>query len=301
MPYDKAFQEALQSYYESHDFTGRIPAFDAGKYTPAQTAVYLKAKTFFSQAWVKLLPDIGNKRSMKNFSPDYPLNCLKDGDAAYIADAVTEVFFDEEQFNDALDFFFSTLQEPLEVGLNACAKAHGKEVDDLSDDEIADVVGKLTDLYMEELVHALMVAQKAPGIYTALHSGKEKLTVHGDFNQSVKENHDKINFDKRWTHSDTKLGEALSLEQVAKNNPEAVAAGTDFFSSPDSNEDAYIELRNGFLATLSEADHFLFTLREEGKTQKEIADQLGYKTHSAVSKRLQTMRGQFEKYMRTQQ
>ena len=31
MPYDKAFQEALQSYYEAHDFTGRIPAFDAGK------------------------------------------------------------------------------------------------------------------------------------------------------------------------------------------------------------------------------------------------------------------------------
>ena len=62
MPYDKAFQEAQQSYYEAHDFTGRIPAFDAGKYTPAQMAVYLKAKTFFSQAWVKLLPDIGNKR-----------------------------------------------------------------------------------------------------------------------------------------------------------------------------------------------------------------------------------------------
>ncbi len=106
MLYDKTFQEALQSYYEVHDFTGRFPAFDAGNYTPAQTAIYLKAKTFFSQAWVKLLPDIGNKRSMKNFSPDYPLNCLKDGDAAYIADAVTEIFFDEEQFDDALDSSF---------------------------------------------------------------------------------------------------------------------------------------------------------------------------------------------------
>ena len=63
-----------------------------------------------------------------------------------------------------------------------------------------------------------------------------------------------------------------SLEQVAKNDPEAVAAGTDFFASPDSNEDAYIELRNGFLATLSEADRLLAPLR-----------------------------GQFEEYMRTQQ
>ena len=93
----------------------------------------------------------------------------------------------------------------------------------------------------------------------------------------------------------------LPWSKSQKNDPEAVAAGTDFFFSPDSNEDAYIELCNGFLATLSEADRLLFTLRERGKTQKEIADQLGYKTHSAVSKRLQAMRGQFEEYMRTQQ
>ena len=88
-PTTKPIRTPCNRNYEAHDFTGRIPAFDAGKYTPAQTAVYLKAKTFFSQAWVKLLPDIGNKHSMKNFSPDYPLNCPKDGDAAYIADAVT--------------------------------------------------------------------------------------------------------------------------------------------------------------------------------------------------------------------
>lgn len=63
-----------------------------------------------------------------------------------------------------------------------------------------------------------------------------------------------------------------SLKQVAKNDPEAVAVWTDFFFSPGSNEDAYIELRNGFLATLSEADRLLVPLR-----------------------------GQFEEYMRTQQ
>ena len=42
----------------------------------------------------------------------------KKGDAAYIADAVAEIFIGEEQFDDALDFFFSTLQEPLEVRMN---------------------------------------------------------------------------------------------------------------------------------------------------------------------------------------
>lgn len=36
MPYDKETRDALQAYYETHDFTGNIPAFDDKKYTPAQ-------------------------------------------------------------------------------------------------------------------------------------------------------------------------------------------------------------------------------------------------------------------------
>ena len=61
-----------------------------------------------------------------------------------------------------------------------------------------------------------------------------------------------------------------------------------------------MELRNGFLATLSEDDRTIFIMRENGKTQKEIAETLGYKTHSSVTKRLQAMRGQFEIYIKEQ-
>ena len=39
-------------------------------------------------------------------------------------------------------------------------------------------------------------------------------------------------------------------------------------------------------------------MRENGKTQKEIAEALGYKTHSTVTKRLQVMREQFEVYIK---
>lgn len=34
------------------------------------------------------------------------------------------------------------------------------------------------------------------------------------------------------------------------------------------------------------------------RTTEEIAEVLGYKTHSAVTKRLQAMRGQFEMYIK---
>ncbi len=235
MPYDKETRDALQAYYETHDFTGNIPAFDDKKYTPAQLQIYAKAKKFFAQSWLKLLPETGNKRSMRNFSKNYPLNCLKEGDAAYIADMVAQIMGDEERFKASIDKFFSDLQEPLETGLRACAKAHGKTPEELTDEEIEDVVDKLAGLFMEEMINALMTAQKTPEIFAALHKGDTKLTAHEDFNDSVCENHDKINFLKRWTHSDTQLGAALSLEEVMATDRDAVENASDFFSLVESN------------------------------------------------------------------
>ena len=113
MPYDKETRDALQAYYETHDFTGNIPAFDDKKYTPAQLQIYAKAKKFFAQSWLKLLPETGNKRSMRNFSKNYPPSCLKEGDAAYIADMVAQIMGDEKQFKASVDKFFFDLQEPL--------------------------------------------------------------------------------------------------------------------------------------------------------------------------------------------
>lgn len=300
MPYDKETRDALQAYYETHDFTGNIPAFDDKKYTPAQLRIYGKAKKFFAQSWLKLLPETGNKRSMRNFSKNYPLNCLKEGDAAYIADMVAQIMGDEERFKVSIDKFFSDLQETLEAGFKACAKAHGKTPEELTDEEIEDVVDKLAGLFMEEMINALMTAQKTPEIFAALHKGDTKLTAHEDFNDFVCENHDKINFLKRWTHSDTQLGAALSLEEVMESDRDAAENASDFFSPAESTEETYSELRNGFLATLSEDDRTIFIMREKGKTQKEIAEALGYKTHSAVTKRLQAMREQFEMYIKEQ-
>ena len=217
------------------------------KYTPAQLRIYGKAKKFFAQSWLKLLPETGNKRSMRNFSKNYPPSCLKEGDAAYIADMVAEIMGDEKQFKASIDKFFFDLQEPLEAGLRACAKTHGKTPEELTDEEIEDVVDKLAGLFMEEMINALMTAQKTPEIFAALHKGDTKLTAHEDFNDSVCENHDKINFLKRWTHSNTQLGAALSLEEVMATDRDAVENASDFFSPAESTEEAYSELRNGFL------------------------------------------------------
>ena len=99
---------------------------------------------------------------------------------------------------------------------------------------------------------------------------------------------------------ETQLGAAWSLDAVTASNMDAVENAADFFSPAESTEEAYTELRNGFLATLPEDDRAIFIMRENGKTQKEIAGALGYKTHGAGANRLQAMREPFEMYIKKQ-
>ena len=45
-----------------------------------------------------------------------------------------------------------------------------------------------------------------------------------------------------------------------------------------------------FWTSITEADQNLLRMKMDGLTQKEIAAELGYKTHSAVTKRLQKLK-----------
>ncbi len=51
-----------------------------------------------------------------------------------------------------------------------------------------------------------------------------------------------------------------------------------------------------FTETLSKKDMQILKFRLEGYTQKEIAEMLGYKTHSAVTKRIKAIGEAYEKF-----
>jgi DNA-directed RNA polymerase specialized sigma24 family protein len=54
-----------------------------------------------------------------------------------------------------------------------------------------------------------------------------------------------------------------------------------------------------FMATLSEKDRQILELRVEGFTYQEIADKVGYKTHSAVKKRIDKIGSKFQEHTNT--
>ena len=80
MPYDKETRNALQAYYETHDFTGSIPAFDDKKYTPAQLRKLQRClyspKTFYCPRAVFCLQSISNVTAHKNGGIDIKVRSL---------------------------------------------------------------------------------------------------------------------------------------------------------------------------------------------------------------------------------
>ena len=107
----------------------------------------------------------------------------------------------------------------------------------------------------------------------------------------------KASFEAQWFHERTIVGKQMrSLEEMMESANEA-GISFDVADSNDYFEDAINRLSwEQFLSTLSERDQLIVRLKKEGYTDQEIADKVGYKTHSAVVKRIQKIAQLLEDY-----
>lgn len=113
-----------------------------------------------------------------------------------------------------------------------------------------------------------------------------------------RESNQKIDFYRKWYHTRSKKAE-FSLEGYKEHLMEVYDDNEWEIPDPVSDfEDEVIEKADvqRFLSTLSENDRNILQMRQEGYTLQEIADKLGYKTHSAVLKRINKIGMQYEKY-----
>ena len=111
----------------------------------------------------------------------------------------------------------------------------------------------------------------------------------------------KINHYRKWYHTRVKNITVESLDELkeryAENND-----GMEW-DVPDERSDINRTVLepmavDEFLASLSETDRQILTMRMEGITLEKIAEKLGYKTHSAVHKRIRKIGLAYEKFMR---
>jgi len=194
--------------------------------------------------------------------------------------------------NEYIGMMFDIYAEPIEKGLIGYAGQLGKSVDDLTDDEILFVVEKVAEVAGEVTTNVLMQGQQVPALYDI----SKDIPQHEDF--SAKITADKINFLNKWTHYKTKLGAPLFFGELSEEEANGIEGAKDFFASADSEtQKEYEELRDSFADTLNSTDREIYYLKEKGYTQAEIATRLGYKTHSAVTKRLAAMKKNLDEFL----
>ena len=281
----------LQSFFQNNDFTANIALEREHNSEGEQAKIFVRTKKIFGEYWLGNLRKIGVKRKMKNLSKDHPVNFLENADADYFSEQISEIYTDPDKLNEYIDRFFEMYGEPVMLGIDCYAKSVGKEADDLTDEEIHTVVEKVAGVIDETLIETVMQGQQVPAIFGV----SKKIPQHEDFTERL--NQDKINFYNKWTHAKTKLGAPLLFSELSEDETTDIEGAKMFFANDPEEERRYIFLRDEFAKTLNGTDREIYYLLEKGITQKEIAKRLGYKTHSAVSKRMKIMNKDFKKFL----
>lgn len=284
-------KDELVAFFQNNDFTANIALEREHNSEGEKAEIFIRTKKIFGEYWLGNLRKIGVKRKMKNFSKNYPLNFLENADADYFSEQISEIYTDPDKLNEYVDRFFEMYEQPVMLGLDCYAKSVSKEIDDLSDEEIHTVVEKVAGVIDETLIETVMQGQQVPAIFGI----SKKIPQHEDFTEKL--NQDKINFYNKWTHAKTKLGAPLLFSELSEDESTGIEGARNFFDNNPAEEQRYKFLREEFAKNLNSTDREIYYLAEQGYKQKEIAKRLGYKTHSAVSKRMKIMNKDFKKFL----
>lgn len=284
-------KDELVKFFQNNDFTANMALEREHNSEGEQAKIFVRTKKIFGEYWLGNLRKLGVKRKMKNFSKDHPVNFLENADADYFSEQISEIYADPDKLNEYVDRFFEMYEQPVMLGLDCYAKSVSKEIDDLSDEEIHTVVEKVAGVIDETLIETVMQGQQVPQIFGI----SKKIPKHEDFTEKLSQ--DKINFYNKWTHANTKLGAPLLFSELSEDESTGIEGARNFFDNNPAEEQRYTFLREEFAKTLNSTDREIYYLAEQGYKQKEIAQRLGYKTHSAVSKRMKIMNKDFKKFL----
>ena len=273
----------LKAFFREHDFSTQVSKYDPMVATDEQNRVYIKAKKYFLSSWNQQMKVLTGKGSLINFTSNAPVRCLEEANENLVAGAVMEILTDETLCECIIDSMLTTLEGDITAELDKYAKAHNKSVEDLTESEFAFVFDQFSDLFLSVMINKLMQVESVPEIMGV----SKEIGAHEDFATTANTNYDKIDFKRQWNHTRSRVGEMESLDQIEKAEHKAPESATEFTEEDPQTHLEIVETIKEFYAFLGdETDIKIFKLNADGYTQKQIAEQLGFKTHSAVGKRL---------------
>lgn len=286
--------------FQQNDFTMR-PSKTSPLAKDERTAQIYKnveklSKKIFRETWLANLKEAGMEDSPLNFSKDDPLTLLTNQNEQFFSSQAAAILAEpnEQTLEIVTSLFLETCGEVLCGLYIRYAEEHKVDVDDIDDKIFLPIVWEVVQAYLAEIYNYLAELQSIPEIIDVLKTNR----TQEDFNEGVAENHSKIDFDRKWTHSRTKTGPVMSFEELCENveglDDEAkqdaierkiweAAGGRD----EDKEQLDYLLLKEALIKCASdEKDVQIIEMKENKLTDEDIAKRLGFANHSAVAKRI---------------
>ena len=273
----------LKAFFKDHDFSTQVSKYDPPTASDEQNRVYIKAKQHFLSSWNAQMKLLTGKGSLVNFTSNAPVRRLEEANENLIAGTVMQILADETLCESIMDSILTALEDDITAELEKYAKMHNKTVEELTEEEFAFVFDQFADIFLGVMMNKLMQVESVPDILGV----SKEIGAHEDFANIANTNFNKVDFNRQWDHTRTRVGEMESLDQIEDFKYKTPESATEF---SDEDPQAHLEM----METIKEFYEFLgdetdvkiFKLKANGYTQKQIAEQLGFKTHSAVGKRL---------------
>ena len=273
----------LKAFFRDHDFSTQVSKYDPMTASEEQNRVYIKAKKYFLSSWNKQMKLLTGKGSLINYTSNAPVRCLEKANENLVDGAVMEILSNETLCEHIIDSMLTALEGDITAELEKYAKAHNKTVEELTEAEFALVFDQFADLFLSVMMNKLMQVESVPDILGV----SKEIGAHEDFANTANTNFDKVDFNRQWDHTRTRVGEMESLNQMEDLEHKTPELAMGFSDEDPQAHLEMVEIIKEFYAFLGdETDVKIFKLKANGYTQKQIAERLGFKTHSAVGKRL---------------
>ena len=273
-------QQELRGYFLKHDWTAHKP-YSFNKWNQEKIEDKHYSENIFNRIWHRISRKHGQKASPKCYTEEYPPEVLRNGVSDIVNGTVAEMI---NEHPEVVKSIFDNLPDDFLSGGLSTVKdlMTGQEIDEpqaLAEDDIAKV-----DSLVDNAMDALMTAVDYDGLIKVC----REVGAPEDFSDLVT-NYPRTEFEEKYDHKKTMTKVVYSSE--------ATDFGVDFERncmqcSPDelAESSAFV---SGFYKELNKTDLAILKLLIKGKTQEEIASILGYKSHSAINKRIKNINARY--------
>jgi hypothetical protein len=257
--------DELRTYFKENDFSAATYLdidYDKIGSDVVEALEYIKG--LMDEKWEPLSREMGLKSDSSYYGKDNPLIIMRDNMENLVAGGVMKLLTEKPDL--AAEILASYMDDP-------------------------DVEKHAAD-FLNNAVKTVMQVMD----YEEMAQTVQENAAYDDFNHDKFSNYRSKDFDRKWNHTRAKI-ETVSLNEMESAvNDEGKSAPMQVADKSVNVEDEVIANLSGdnFWESMSKDDRILLRMRMGGKTQQEIADALGYKTHSAVTKRLQKLKEIFE-------